>query len=224
MLRLLLIARDIRAQAGLQAELARLGLACSVTPYHGRVTDEIIRQAPDIILVEMAGNPPDTETPGLIKKMKQTSAVPVIALVPGETLDSLDGQLNADDFLTSPYDARELALRAKRLWHSSAVKDTGEVIRCEGLMIDLATCEVTVEGMPVELTFKEYELLKLLASNRGRVYTREALLDKIWGYDYFGGDRTVDVHVRRLRSKIEDPAHSFIETVRNIGYRSRKDV
>ena len=76
----------------------------------------------------------------------------------------------------------------------------------------------------VELTFKEYELLKFLASNRGRVYTREALLNKVWGYDYYGGDRTVDVHVRRLRSKIEDSKRTFIETVRNIGYRFIKEV
>ena len=73
----------------------------------------------------------------------------------------------------------------------------------------------------VELTFKEYELLKFLAGNKGRVCTRETLLDKVWGYDYYGGDRTVDVHVRRLRSKIEDSKHIFIDTVRNIGYRFR---
>ena len=91
-------------------------------------------------------------------------------------------------------------------------------------MIDLAKREVTVDGKLVELTFKEYELLKFLASNRGRVYTREALLNRVWGYDYYGGDRTIDVHVRRLRSKIEDSKHSFIETVRNISYRFKKDV
>jgi DNA-binding response OmpR family regulator len=67
-------------------------------------------------------------------------------------------------------------------------------------------------------------LLKFLASNRGRVFAREALLNKVWGYDYYGGDRTIDVHIRRLRSKIEDPKHSFIETVRNIGYRFREDM
>jgi DNA-binding response OmpR family regulator len=87
----------------------------------------------------------------------------------------------------------------------------------------MTTCEVTVNGSIVELTFKEYELLKLMASNPGRVYTREVLLNKIWGYDYFGGDRTVDVHIRRLRSKIEDSGHSYIETVRNIGYKFIKN-
>jgi DNA-binding response OmpR family regulator len=80
-----------------------------------------------------------------------------------------------------------------------------------------------VGGNPVMLTFREYELLKFLASNRGRVFTREALLNRVWGYDYYGGDRTVDVHIRRLRSKIEDASHTFIETVRNIGYKFNKD-
>ena len=127
--------------------------------------------------------------------------------------------LNIDDFMISPYDARELVLRVKRLLSRDRNIDSGELIKCDGLLIDLAKCEVTLEGRIVELTFKEYELLRFLASNRGRVYTREALLNMVWGYDYYGGDRTVDVHVRRLRSKIEDAKHTFIETVRNIGYR-----
>jgi len=78
-------------------------------------------------------------------------------------------------------------------------------------------------GRIVELTFKEYELLKFLMNDRGRVFTREALLNKVWGYDYFGGDRTVDVHVRRLRSKIELSDIEYIETVRNIGYRFTRE-
>ena len=80
-----------------------------------------------------------------------------------------------------------------------------------------------MENRVIELTFKEYELLLYLAGNKGRVFTRESLLNKVWGYDLFGGDRTVDVHIRRLRSKIEDPEHTFIETVRNIGYRFKKN-
>ena len=91
-------------------------------------------------------------------------------------------------------------------------------------MIDIARCEVSVGGRLVMLTFKEYQLLKFLASNRGTVFTRDALLNKVWGYDFFGGDRTVDVHIRRLRSKIEDANHAFIETVRNIGYRFREEI
>ena len=99
--------------------------------------------------------------------------------------------------------------------------DSRELIECGDLVLDLARCEVALNGRLVALTFKEYELLRFLASHPGRVYTRDALLSKVWGYDYFGGDRTVDVHIRRLRSKIEDASHTFIETVRNIGYRFR---
>jgi DNA-binding response OmpR family regulator len=81
---------------------------------------------------------------------------------------------------------------------------------------------VAIEGKTLSLTFTEYELLAFLAANSGRVFTREALLNKIWGYDYYGGDRTVDVHIRRLRAKIEWGQHSFIETVRGVGYRFKK--
>ena len=81
---------------------------------------------------------------------------------------------------------------------------------------------MTIRGDRVSLTFKEYELLKLLAENPGRVFSRYALLNQIWGYEYFGGTRTVDVHIRRLRSKIEDAEHNFIETIWNVGYRFRE--
>jgi two-component system alkaline phosphatase synthesis response regulator PhoP len=98
------------------------------------------------------------------------------------------------------------------------------LIKCGDLVIDIAKYEVSIGGKLLALTFKEYELLKFLAKNRGRVFTRETLLNEVWGYDYYGGDRTVDVHIRRLRSKIEDSTHTFIETVRNIGYKFSTEV
>ena len=110
-------------------------------------------------------------------------------------------------------------LRVKRLLRKTNNTDTSEVIKCGDLVIDIAKYEVSINGKLIELTFREYELLRFLASNPGRVFTRDALLNKVWGYDYYGGDRTVDVHIRRLRSKIEDSSHTFIETIRNIGYR-----
>jgi len=91
-------------------------------------------------------------------------------------------------------------------------------------VLNLTKCEVSLANNVIPLTFKEYELLKLLATNPGKVFNREALLNRVWGYDYYGGDRTVDVHIRRLRSKIEDATHNFIETVRNIGYRFREGL
>ena len=93
------------------------------------------------------------------------------------------------------------------------------MIRAGDLVLDLDRYDVTLMGRKVLLTYKEYQMLVLLASNPGRGYTRESLLIEVWGYDYFGGTRTVDVHIRRLRSKIEDASNSFIETIWNVGYR-----
>lgn len=224
MLRSLVIAHEDRKQTELYESLVHYGLTCSFTSYNNGVREAIASQRPDILLFEIDEHLPDPEARELIQGLQKESRLPVIALIPEGMLDSIDGYPDVDDFVTSPYDARELVLRISRLLRRNGNVNSHELIKCDGLVIDLAKCEVAVEGRIAELTFKEYELLKLLASNRGRVYTREALLDKIWGYDYYGGDRTVDVHVRRLRSKIEDATHTFVETVRNIGYRFRKET
>ena len=219
MLRLLMIARATEALAELRSQITRSGLACDIVPGDEKLADEIAARRPDLVLLEMDGSLPPDELAETVRGLKEEKRLPVIALLPGERLESLNGNLDIDDFITSPYHGRELVLRAKRLLSKARNVDGGELVKCDGLAIDLARCEVTLEGAIVELTFKEYELLKFLAGHRGRVYSREALLNQVWGYDYYGGDRTVDVHVRRLRSKIEDASHTFIETVRNIGYR-----
>ncbi|HJO58271.1 MAG TPA: response regulator transcription factor, partial [Nitrospinaceae bacterium] len=103
----------------------------------------------------------------------------------------------------------------------NAPRETSNTITRGDLVIDCDRYEVTLKGLKVDLTYKEYELLKYLASNPGRVFTRESLLRSVWEYDYFGGTRTVDVHVRRLRSKINDVSNHFIETQWNVGYRFR---
>jgi len=126
-----------------------------------------------------------------------------------------------DDFIVAPARDAELRVRIARL--VSLNPQSGNRILRGDLAIDVDNCEVSLGGRLIELTYKEYELLKFLASNPGRVHTRETLLDRVWGYDYYGGDRTVDVHIRRLRSKIEDSGHTFINTVRNVGYRFRRE-
>lgn len=221
MSRLLIIAQETEALAGVRSGLIRDGFACSIIPHGDGLMEQITAHCPDLVMVEMDGHLVNSRVRELTQRMKQERPLPVVALVIREKLDSFKGRVEVDDFLISPYDARELVLRIERLLHRVSNIDSGELIKCDGLLIDLARCEVTVEGEIVELTFKEYELLKFLAGNQGRVYTRETLLNRVWGYDYYGGDRTVDVHVRRLRSKIEDSKHTFIETVRNIGYRFR---
>jgi two-component system, OmpR family, alkaline phosphatase synthesis response regulator PhoP len=176
----------------------------------------VSRTSPQIILAEL-NTEVNFESWQDVADLKKKRRLPIIAFFPASALDAASQYQGYDDFLLTPINSVELALRIGRLVKTE--RENSELIICDDLTIDTATCEVTIDGVKVDLTFKEYELLKLLAASRGRVFTREALLDKIWGYDYFGGDRTVDVHVRRLRSKIEDANHSYIETVRNIGYK-----
>ena len=147
-----------------------------------------------------------------------------IAIVPRGRVPSLDTNLPLTDFIVSPPDPDELVVRAQRALSagSDAARADSHIIRAGDLQIDTSSYEVTIKGNRVGLRFKEYELLKLLADSPGRVFSRDALLNQIWGYEYFGGTRTVDVHIRRLRSKIEDADHNFIETIWNVGYRFRE--
>ena len=147
-----------------------------------------------------------------------------IALVPRSRVPSLDATLPLTDFIVSPPDPDELVVRAQRAVTagSRAAGVDSHIIRAGDLQIDTSSYEVTIRGTRIGLRFKEYELLKLLAESPGRVFSRDALLNQIWGYEYFGGTRTVDVHIRRLRSKIEDAEHNFIETIWNVGYRFRE--
>ncbi len=147
--------------------------------------------------------------------------LPSIVLVSQDSPDWTDELLQADDFILGPLRAEELALRAERLIRRREDLEDEDVVRAGDLVINTANFEVAIGGRRVSLRYKEYELLLLMASNPGRVFSREALLNRIWGYDYLGGTRTVDVHIRRLRSKIEDAEHTFIETVWQVGYRFR---
>ena len=221
MFRISVIAEKSKTIAELCLELIQNGFACSIASDRNEAIGQVAEQASDLVLVETNGHSSLGE---LARTIKLRRHLPIIALVSRETLESVDGHFDVDDFLIKPYDVRELILRIKRLLQRTNNKDSIESIRCGDLEIDLAKCEVTLEGKLLMLTFREYELLKFVTSIRGRVFTREALLNKVWGYDYYGGDRTVDVHIRRLRSKTEDSSHTFIETVRNIGYRFKKDV
>jgi DNA-binding response OmpR family regulator len=150
--------------------------------------------------------------------------LPVLAAVPREAIAAYDPSLNPDDMLVSPISEAELTARVELAMYRVSGPSGPTVLKVGELSIDQERYEVTVSGRRVALTYKEFQLLVLLASNPGRVYTREALLSQIWGYDYLGGTRTVDVHIRRLRSKVESPGRSFVETIWNVGYRFRAPV
>ena len=127
--------------------------------------------------------------------------------------------MNPDELILSPSTSIELGLRLKQAIYRLSGPVGDDVLRIGELAIDLERYEVTLSGRKVALTYKEFQLLALLASNPGRVYSREVLLSTLWGYDYLGGTRTVDVHIRRLRSKIEASDRVYLETIWNVGYR-----
>jgi DNA-binding response OmpR family regulator len=214
------IIADEREQAEqLKAELAQKELDCFIVPYKDGAIEQITGRSRGVMLLDMDEATTASEGWEVAQKMRQEMHIPLIALMSREKLNGLDLNYSIDDFVVKPWEASEVAARIKRILMQKGSMQSEDAIRCGDLVIDSAKCEVLLGGKPIILTFKEYELLRFLANNKGKAFTRDVLLDKVWGWDYYGGDRTVDVHIRRLRSKIEDSTHVFIETVRNIGYK-----
>jgi len=149
------------------------------------------------------------------------AGVPVVVVLPTVSLQGIDASRQEIEVCFMPCSPEEVVVRLNLAMARNVTEETQNNIVHGDLVIDLDRYEVTLKGRKVDLTYKEYELLKYLASNPGRVFSREALLRSVWEYDYFGGTRTVDVHIRRLRSKIDDVSNNFIETQWNVGYRFR---
>ncbi|MDP3787320.1 MAG: response regulator transcription factor [Candidatus Omnitrophota bacterium] len=183
--------------------------------------EEALKRRPDVIALDFTSLK-DFEAQVVFRTFRKDrflKETPVFAILPEDNMRLLDSLPGLGDFIVTPFNGAEFVARVKALLKKVIPTDSDDLMKIGDLVIDVNRYEVLLNGSKVELTFKEYELLKFLASNKGRVYSRDQLLDKIWGYDYYGGTRTVDVHIRRLRSKIEDRKHTFIETLRNIGYK-----
>ncbi len=163
-----------------------------------------------------------------IRRDNIISNVPIIMLTAkSEEIDKILGlELGADDYITKPFSIRELSARIKALLRRSNVKYDNEILRFGNIALNLQTREVLKHGKKLDFTLKEFEVLKLLIQNKGKILTREILLDKIWGYEYVGETRTVDVHIRHIRKKIEedDKKPIYIQTIRGVGYKFIGDV
>ena len=145
---------------------------------------------------------------------------PILLMVSGQQVGDLQVREDLfDDFCVTPFRPAELGARLEHLLVRSGRGGRPELVEHGPLALNLETYQAAVEGRPLDLTYMEYELLRFLATHPGKVFTREILLSRVWGYEYFGGARTVDVHVRRLRAKLGEEHANLIQTVRSVGYR-----
>ncbi|MTI70769.1 MAG: response regulator transcription factor [Firmicutes bacterium] len=197
-----------------------------VIAYDGNeAVEKAIKEKPNLVILDlMLPGIDGIEVCRKIKMNDDTKDTPIIMLTAkGEETDKVLGlEIGADDYITKPFSVRELMARIKAVLRRSkqVATEKKNIITIDDIIIDSEKHEVTKGNTKLELTLKEFELLKILADNRGKVLSRNFLLDEVWGYDYYGGTRTVDVHIRHIRKKIEDRNNKkYIETVRGIGYK-----
>lgn len=180
-------------------------------------------EKPDIIILDIMM--PEMDGNQVCREIRKTSEVPIIMLTAkGETFDKvLSLELGADDYMVKPFEPKELIARIKAILRRSDNKNkssNGECITFDKLEVNLSNYELKIDGKILEIPPKELELLYFLASNPNRVFTREQLLEEVWGFDYLGDSRTVDVHIKRLREKLEGvEANWQLKTVWGVGYK-----
>ena len=184
--------------------------------------DHVLELDPSAILVDAVENPGQAWS--LLRELRTRGAqAPPVVIVERDRLDAFPWHEVADEFVFPGAPAPELRLRLQMLRRRSGTGE-GTLVRLGPIAIDTETYRVSAGGRALDLTFKEFELLRFLALHPGRVYTRPALLREVWGYDFYGGTRTVDVHVRRLRAKLGPEHEHLIGTVRGVGYRATDDA
>lgn len=203
--------------AMLRASLRADGHALRAEPTIEQGLVAIRELQPDMLCLDLSSGAAGNGLADLLRDIELQASLAVLAITTREQFYLVGPGSGFDDVIVTPLDRDELQLRVARLVSSGAAPD-GQLLRRGELLIDQERYTVRLGEEAVDLTFKEYELLRFLAQNPGKAFTREMLLNQVWGYDYYGGARTVDVHIRRIRAKIERH-EPYIETVRNVGYR-----
>ena len=222
MARNILVVEDDRNISDLiQMYLVKEGFEVRIAADGGKAIAEFQKSVPDLILLDIML--PVMDGWAVCAKIRETSKVPIIMLTAkSEVFDRIQGlEMGADDYLVKPFEMKELLARINAVLRRTEIPvDTSKVLRFDKLIINLDAYELTVDGKKIDTPPKELELLYHLAATPNRVYTRNQLLDEVWGFDYFGDSRTVDVHIKRLREKIENVSDQWaLKTVWGVGYK-----
>jgi two-component system, OmpR family, response regulator RegX3 len=222
--RVLVVEDEVSFSDALSYMLRKEGFEVSIAETGTQALTEFDRTGADIVLLDLML--PEMSGTEVCQKLRQRSRVPIIMVTARDAeIDKVVGlEIGADDYVTKPYSPRELVARIRAVLRRQTT-DTGEAtpptLSAGPVRMDVDRHVVTVSGVAVQLPLKEFELLELLLRNAGRVLTRGQLIDRVWGADYVGDTKTLDVHIKRLRSKIEPepPAPKHIVTVRGLGYK-----
>jgi DNA-binding response OmpR family regulator len=214
---LLVLLSDRAPEAALPA-LTDLRFDLKEEPLSASALGHVRDLEPATILVDAGENPGQAWS--VLQAIREAElGIPTLAIIDRDGVERYPWHEVVDEFVDPGAAPAEIGLRVAMLRRRAGVTE-GSTIRLGALAIDTESYRVTAQGRPLDLTFKEFELLRFLASRAGRVFTRPALLREVWGYDFYGGTRTVDVHVRRLRAKLGPEHEHLIQTVRSVGYRA----
>ena len=222
MARNILVVEDDRNISDLiQMYLVKEGFEVRIAADGGKAIAEFQKSAPDLILLDIML--PVMDGWAVCAKIRETSKVPIIMLTAkSEVFDRIQGlEMGAYDYIVKPFEMKELLARINAVLRRTEIPvDTSKILRFDKLTINLDAYELIVDGKKIDTPPKELELLYHLAATPNRVYTRNQLLDEVWGFDYFGDSRTVDVHIKRLREKIENVSDQWaLKTVWGVGYK-----
>jgi two-component system response regulator RegX3 len=225
MTKILIVEDESSFSEALAFLLGKEGFEVSVAEDGRQALNIFAKEGADLILLDLMI--PEVSGVDVCRAIRVTSQVPIIMLTAKDAeIDKVVGlELGADDYVTKPYSSRELIARIKAVLRrgisDAELNGDLDVVSVGPIKLDTARHQATINGSPVGLPLKEFELLEFLMRNAGRVLTRSQLIDRVWGGDYFGDTKTLDVHIKRLRSKLEtDPANPvLIQTIRGLGYK-----
>lgn len=225
MTKILIVEDESSFSEALAFLLGKEGFEVSVAEDGRTALSTFAKEGADLILLDLMI--PEISGVDVCRTIRTTSRVPIIMLTAKDAeIDKVVGlELGADDYVTKPYSSRELIARIKAVLRrgisDAELNGDHEIVSVGPIRLDTARHQASVNGNPIALPLKEFELLEFLMRNSGRVLTRSQLIDRVWGGDYFGDTKTLDVHIKRLRSKLEtDPAHPvLIQTIRGLGYK-----